>query len=194
MSKEPFANLLTQGMVLNEIFFRKPADGPHCLFQSARREIKTDERGQRVGAVLKSDGQPVESGGIGTMSKSKNNGIDPQSIIDQYGADTARLFMMFASPPEQTLEWSDSGVEGSFRFLKRVWKIVYEHVAQGAAATYNGAELPADLKAVRFAIHTTLQKVTDDYGRRQQFNTAIAAVMELMNLLSKYGNKNADCP
>ncbi|MGB9150069.1 MAG: leucine--tRNA ligase, partial [Burkholderiales bacterium] len=108
--QEPFANLLTQGMVLNEIFFRKPAAGRIAYFNPADIEIKTDERGQRIGAVLKSDGQPVESGGIGTMSKSKNNGIDPQAIIDQFGADTARLFMMFASPPEQTLEWSDTGV------------------------------------------------------------------------------------
>jgi leucyl-tRNA synthetase len=188
--KEPFANLLTQGMVLNEIFFRKPAAGRIVYFNPLDVEIKTDERGQRIGAVLKSDGQPVESGGIGTMSKSKNNGIDPQSIIDQYGADTARLFMMFASPPEQTLEWSDSGVEGSFRFLKRVWKLVYEHVVQGVAVAFNSGDLPAELKAIRFAMHTTLQKVSDDYGRRQQFNTAIAAVMELMNLLSKMQTKS----
>ncbi len=187
--KEPFANLLTQGMVLNEIFFRKPAAGRMVYFNPLDVEIKTDEHGKRVGAVLKSDGQPVESGGIGTMSKSKNNGIDPQSIIDQYGADTARLFMMFASPPGQTLEWSDSGVEGSFRFLKRVWRLVYEHVAQDAVVAYNGGDLPAELKALRFAIHTTLQRVSDDYGRRQQFNTAIAAVMELMNLLGKTETK-----
>jgi leucyl-tRNA synthetase len=183
--KEPFANLLTQGMVLNEIFFRKPAAGRIAYFNPLDVEIKTDERGQRIGAVLKSDGQPVESGGIGTMSKSKNNGIDPQSIIDEFGADTARLFMMFASPPEQTLEWSDSGVEGSFRFLKRVWKLVFEHMSQGAVAAYSSGDLSAELKAVRFALHSTVQKVTDDYGRRQQFNTAIAAVMELMNLLGK---------
>jgi leucyl-tRNA synthetase len=189
--KEPFANLLTQGMVLNEIFFRKPAAGRIVYFNPLDVEIKTDENSKRIGAVLKADGQPVESGGIGTMSKSKNNGIDPQSIIDQYGADTARLFMMFASPPEQTLEWSDSGVEGSFRFLKRVWKLVYEHVAQGRAVAYSGGDLSAELKAIRFAIHTTLQRVSDDYGRRQQFNTAIAAVMELMNLLSKADTKTA---
>ncbi len=183
--KEPFANLLTQGMVLNEVFFRKPAEGRVVYFNPLDVEIKTDEQGKCIGGVLKFDGQPVEYGGIVTMSKSKNNGIDPQSIIDQFGADTARLFMMFASPPEQTLEWSDTGVEGSFRFLKRVWKLVYEHVAQGVTTAYGKAELAADLKAVRFAIHTTMQKVSDDYGRRQQFNTAIAAVMELMNLLGK---------
>ncbi|MGB8855716.1 MAG: leucine--tRNA ligase [Burkholderiales bacterium] len=187
--QEPFANLLTQGMVLNEIFFRKPAAGRIAYFNPADIEIKTDERGQRIGAVLKSDGQPVESGGIGTMSKSKNNGIDPQAIIDQFGADTARLFMMFASPPEQTLEWSDTGVEGSFRFLKRLWRMVHEHVTQGASHAFNAGDLPSDLKAVRFALHMTLQKVTDDYGRRQQFNTAIAAVMELMNLLGKVDAK-----
>ncbi|MGB9149611.1 MAG: class I tRNA ligase family protein, partial [Burkholderiales bacterium] len=121
--------------------------------------------------------------------KSKNNGIDPQAIIDQFGADTARLFMMFASPPEQTLEWSDTGVEGSFRFLKRLWRMVHEHVTQGASHAFNAGDLPSDLKAVRFALHMTLQKVTDDYGRRQQFNTAIAAVMELMNLLGKVDAK-----
>jgi leucyl-tRNA synthetase len=187
--KEPFANLLTQGMVLNEIFFRKPAAGRIVYFNPLDVEIKTDERGQRIGAILKSDGQPVESGGIGTMSKSKNNGIDPQSIIDQYGADTARLFMMFASPPEQTLEWSDSGVEGSFRFLKRLWRIVYEHVSQGVVPAYSGGELSNSMKELRRNLHNTIQKVSDDYGRRQQFNTPVAAVMELLNQLSKYHNQ-----
>ena len=139
--------------------------------------------------MLREDGQPVESGGIGTMSKSKNNGVDPQMLVEQYGADTARLFMMFASPPEQTLEWADAGVEGSFRFLKRLWKQVYEHVQAGvlpappvpAAAT----ELGPELKSLRFQLHQTIAKVGDDLGRRHTFNTAIAAVMELMNALGK---------
>ncbi len=119
------------------------------------------------------------------MSKSKGNTVDPQGLIDQYGADTARLFMMFAAPPEQSLEWSDAGVEGAFRFLKRLWKAVQEHVAQGVVPAYTGGELSAEWKAIRFQLHQTIQKVTDDYGRRQTFNTVIAAIMELMNALGK---------
>jgi leucyl-tRNA synthetase len=119
------------------------------------------------------------------MSKSKGNTVDPQALIDQYGADTARLFMMFAAPPEQSLEWSDAGVEGAFRFLKRLWKAVHDHVEKGVVTAYGGGNLTAELKALRFQLHSTIQKVSDDYGRRQQFNTAIAAVMELMNALAK---------
>ncbi|MFA7239600.1 MAG: leucine--tRNA ligase [Sulfuricellaceae bacterium] len=125
------------------------------------------------------------------MSKSKGNTVDPQALIDQFGADTARLFMMFAAPPEQSLEWSDAGVEGAFRFLKRLWRAVHEHVEQGVVAACTGGALPAELKALRFQIHATIQRVTDDYGRRQQFNTAIAAVMELMNSLAKMGDHSA---
>ena len=118
--------LLTQGMVLNEIWFRKPASGRIVYYNPA--DVEATGEGERKTGVLKSDGQPVEYGGIGTMSKSRRNGVDPQELIDRYGADTARLFMMFAAPPEQTLEWSDEGVEGAFRFMKRLWKIVHEHV------------------------------------------------------------------
>ncbi|MDP2784135.1 MAG: class I tRNA ligase family protein, partial [Sulfurimicrobium sp.] len=146
------------------------------------------------------------------MSKSKGNTVDPQALIDQYGADTARLFMMFAAPPEQSLEWSDAGVEGAFRFLKRLWKAVHEHVEAGVVAAYpspqhspgerggNGSplspgeglgvreDLSPEFKLLRFQLHATIQKVSDDYGRRQQFNTAIAAVMELMNALAKFND------
>ncbi|GAO35998.1 leucyl-tRNA synthetase [Sulfuricella sp. T08] len=122
------------------------------------------------------------------MSKSKGNTVDPQALIDQYGADTARLFMMFAAPPEQSLEWSDAGVEGAFRFLKRLWKAVHDHVEKGVVEGYKSGNLSAELKALRFLLHSTIQKVSDDYGRRQQFNTAIAAVMELMNALVKSGD------
>jgi leucyl-tRNA synthetase len=184
--KEPFMRLLTQGMVLNEIFFRKPASGRIQYFNPADVDLTYDEKGQRTGALLKSDGQPVESGGIGTMSKSKNNGIDPQALIDQYGADTARLFTMFAAPPEMTLEWSDEGVAGANRFLKRAWKLVAEHVQAGLPA---GRELTALAPAqtdMRRLTHQTLAKVTDDIGRRRTFNTAIAAVMELANALGKF--------
>ena len=119
------------------------------------------------------------------MSKSKNNGIDPQQVIDQYGADTVRLFTMFAAPPEQTLEWVDSGVEGANRFLRRVWKLVTEHVEKGTAAALDVNALNKGQQALRREIHKTISKVSDDLGRRQTFNTAIAAVMELLNHLQK---------
>ncbi|MEP6877702.1 MAG: class I tRNA ligase family protein, partial [Nitrosospira sp.] len=184
---EPFANLLTQGMVLNEIAFRKTETGRVIYFNPADVDIQTDEQGKRIGALLRADGQPVESGGIGTMSKSRNNGVDPQKLVEQYGADTARLFMMFASPPEQTLEWADNGMDGAFRFLKRLWKQVYEHVQQDvpAADPVQGNDVDGELKALRFQLHQTIAKVSDDLGRRHTFNTAIAAVMELMNALGK---------
>ncbi|MEW6332060.1 MAG: leucine--tRNA ligase [Pseudomonadota bacterium] len=188
---EPFMRLLTQGMVLNEIFFRKPASGRIQYFNPAEVEIKTDDKGGRLGAVLKSDGQPVESGGIGTMSKSKNNGVDPQSLIEQYGADTARLFMMFAAPPEMTLEWSDEGVAGASRFLRRLWKLVHDHVRQGPAPKIDFTALPEAAKDLRRQTHQTLAKVTDDIGRRRTFNTAIASVMELLNAVSKFDDASA---
>ncbi|NOT65261.1 MAG: leucine--tRNA ligase [Methylotenera sp.] len=119
------------------------------------------------------------------MSKSKGNTVDPQELIDTYGADTARLFMMFAAPPEQSLEWADSGVEGANRFLRRLWKAVYEHVELGVVAAYTQGELSADLKAIRLQLHSTIEKVGDDYGRRHSFNTAISSVMEMMNALAK---------
>lgn len=186
---EPFANLLTQGMVLNEIFFRKTASGRLQYFNPTEVDIQHDADGKRMEAVLRADGQPVESAGIGTMSKSKNNGIDPQEIIEQYGADTARLFMMFASPPTQTLEWSDAGVEGAYRFLKRLWRLVYQHKQQGegklaAADMVASQEYSAELRDLRYQLHQTIAKVTDDLERRHTFNTAIAAVMELMNKLA----------
>ena len=120
---EPFKNLLTQGMVLNEIFYRKAATGRISYFNPTEIDIEVDAQGKRTKMILRADNLPVESGGIGTMSKSKNNGVDPQELVDSYGADTARLFMMFASPPTQTLEWSESGVEGSYRFLSGNWKV-----------------------------------------------------------------------
>ena len=119
------------------------------------------------------------------MSKSKGNTVDPQALIDTYGADTARLFMMFAAPPEQSLEWADSGVEGANRFLRRLWKAVYDHVELGQIAAYTQGELTAELKAIRLQLHLTIEKVADDYGRRHSFNTAISSVMELMNALAK---------
>jgi len=183
---EPFANLLTQGMVLNHIFFRKGEKGGITYFAPDEVELLYGADGKVSGATHLKDGQPVEYGGIGTMSKSKKNGVDPQSLIETYGADTARLFMMFASPPEQTLEWSDAGVEGAFRFLKRVWKLGFDHVSAGLVAACTSSEgLAAAQKDLRRKLHQTIGKVADDYGRRKQFNTAVAAVMELLNAYEK---------
>ena len=186
---EPFKQLLTQGMVLAATYYRESADGKKTWFNPADVTVQTDEKGRPVSAVLDADGQPVIIGGVEKMSKSKNNGVDPQQIIDAYGADTARLFMMFASPPEQSLEWSDAGVEGAHRFLRRLWRTVYEFVQNGGsgASKFSGSQetLSGSLKDLRFKLHSTIAKVTDDYDRRQQFNTAIAAVMELLNQYDK---------
>jgi len=188
---EPFTNLLTQGMVLNEIYFRKPAAGRIQYFNPTEIDWQSDDKGQRTNPTLKADGQPVEFGGIGTMSKSKNNGVDPQKLVEEFGADTARLFTMFAAPPEQTLEWSDEGVQGAHRFMKRLWRAVYEHVRLGQVSdALNAAELSVAQKDLRRAVHQTLAKVTDDIQRRRVFNTAIAAVMELMNTLAKFNDSS----
>ncbi|MEA3160322.1 MAG: leucyl-tRNA synthetase [Gammaproteobacteria bacterium] len=184
--KEPFARLFTQGMVLNEVFFRKSDSGRVQYYNPADVTVTDDPGRQRRVAVLRTDGKEVESGGVVTMSKSKNNGVDPQALVDEFGADTARLFMMFAAPPEQTLEWSDEGVQGAFRFIKRLWKAVYDHVSRGPAAPLDKAALTEKQRAVRRQSHQTLAKVTDDIGRRRTFNTAIAAVMELLNALAKF--------
>ncbi len=176
---EPFTRLLTQGMVLNEIFYRKEAGGRITYYNPADVELRHDDKGQRTGAVLRSDGKPVESDGIGTMSKSKNNGVDPQDLIEKYGADTARLFMMFASPPEQTLEWSDSGVEGSFRFLKRVWNYASRFEKRGGPAAS-----PELLRATRFEIHSVLKQANHDI-EKHQFNTVASAAMKILNALDR---------
>ncbi|MDR1276577.1 MAG: leucine--tRNA ligase, partial [Candidatus Accumulibacter sp.] len=161
---EPFANLLTQGMVLAPTFYRENAEGKKDWVNPADVEISSDERGRPVAARLRADGQPVFIGGVEKMSKSKNNGVDPQALIDQYGADTARLFIMFASPPDQSLEWSDAGVEGAYRFLKRLWRIVFEHVSAGVVPVFSGGELSPDLKNFRRQLHQTINKTADDYG------------------------------
>ncbi|MDH2915410.1 MAG: leucine--tRNA ligase, partial [Gallionella sp.] len=183
---EPFVNLLTQGMVVAPTFYRELDGGKKQWINPADVDVEVDTKARPLGAKLKSDGLPVIIGGTEKMSKSKNNGVDPQAIIDAYGADTARLFMMFAAPPDQQLEWSDAGVEGAFRFLKRVWKAVHEHVEKGMVEVYSSGELSAKAKALRLQLHQTIQKIDDDYGRRKTFNTAIAATMELLNALGKF--------
>ncbi|QJR09113.1 Leucine--tRNA ligase [Usitatibacter rugosus] len=187
---EPFQNLLTQGMVLNHIYSRRGAKGGIEYFAPEEITPVFDKEGKTiVGATLKSDGKPVEYEGIGTMSKSKRNGVDPQDMIEKYGADTARFYVMQANPPTDTMLWSDDSVDGSFRFLRSLWKMVHDHVAAGVVPRFflsleagYEAGLNKELKDLRFKLHKTIDKVGDDYGRRMQFNTAIAAIRELLNL------------
>jgi leucyl-tRNA synthetase len=180
---EPFVNLLTQGMVLNETYYREDASSKKTWFNPADVELTFDDKGRPVSAILKSDGKPVEIGGTEKMSKSKNNGIDPQAQIDQYGADTARLFTMFASPPEQTLEWSGAGVEGANRFLRRVWAYAYAQASRVSADNKADlANLPESHKTLRREIHKILQQADNDY-KRIQYNTVVSAAMKMLNTL-----------
>ena len=183
---EPFARLLTQGMVLAETYYREDEQGRLKWFNPADVEVKRDGKGGIVSATLKSDGEPVEPGGIEKMAKSKNNGVDPQELVDQYGADTVRLFSMFAAPPEQSLEWSDAGVEGGWRFIKRLWSAVSAHVADGVHPGARPGPLEGDAANLRCQLHETIAKVGDDMGRRYTFNTAIAAIMEFCNQLLRF--------
>jgi leucyl-tRNA synthetase len=185
-SDEPATNLLCQGMVIAETFYRDNADGSREWINPADVEIQRDERARVVGALLKADGQPVKIGATEKMSKSKNNGVDPQSMVGKYGADTVRLFSMFAAPPDQSLEWNEAGVEGMARFLRRFWREVVSHVQQGPAPALDPAALDARQKTLRRQVHEAIQKVSDDIGRRYSFNTAIAALMELLNAVAKF--------
>lgn len=184
---EPYKKLLCQGMVLAETYYREADNGAQEWIAPSDVTVERDEKGQVVTAISKTDGEAVISAGMSKMSKSKNNGIDPQEVINKYGADTVRLFIMFTSPPEQTLEWSDAGVEGAHRFVKRVYKIVHDftEASNGEVPTSQDLKLNSSQKKLRRELHKTITKVTDDIGRRNTFNTAIAAIMELMNHLSK---------
>jgi len=183
---EPFKRLLTQGMVLAEGFYKTTAEGGREWIAPKDVQIERDAKGAATGAKLKATGETLVSVGLGTMSKSKNNGVVPEEIIASHGADAARLFMMFTAPPEQTLEWTDAGIDGSARFLRRVWKLVYEHTARGAAPALDVAQLNPAQKDLRRKLHDALAKISDDFGRRNNFNTAIAACMELVNALGKF--------
>lgn len=188
---EPFANLLTQGMVLADTFYREAESGKRTWFNPADIHLEKDDKGRVLSATYAADGEPVIVGGQEKMSKSKNNGIDPQSIVEQYGADTARVFMMFAAPPDQSLEWSDAGVEGANRFLKRVWRLVVGFLAQGnTTSTIDTAKLSTTAQDLRRKTHETIAKVGDDIERRYAFNTAIAAMMELLNANNKFEIKD----
>ncbi|QWE30965.1 leucine--tRNA ligase [Polynucleobacter sp. Adler-ghost] len=195
---EPFQNLLTQGMVLNETYYSEEASGKKTWLNPLDVELELDDKGRPQSAKLKGDtaGTPVIIGGVEKMSKSKNNGVDPQALIDQYGADTARLFVMFAAPPEQQLEWSSAGVEGASRFLRRAW--MYSS-SQADAIRAADAVLPSDLndaeKELRREVHTILKQANFDYQRRQ-YNTVVSAAMKMLNVLEpvKLGDKTAVRP
>ncbi|MGL5162141.1 MAG: leucine--tRNA ligase, partial [Plesiomonas shigelloides] len=184
-SDEPAKRLLCQGMVLADAFYYTGSNGERIWVSPTDAIItERDDKG-RILKAQDQDGHELVYSGMSKMSKSKNNGIDPQEMVEKYGADTVRLFMMFASPAEMTLEWQESGVEGANRFLKRLWRLAFEHLAQGPVSALDVAALNADQKALRRDLHKTIAKVSDDIGRRQTFNTAIAAVMELMNKLTR---------
>jgi len=193
-SNEPFKSLLCQGMVLAESFYKDNGGRKQWLYAS-EVTVERDAKGKTLKAVETATGEEAISGGITKMSKSKNNGVDPQTAIDKHGADTVRLFTMFAAPPEQTLEWSDDGVSGAHRFLRKLWTMVHSHLDQAAAggkpAQLNPESFTASHKDLRRKTHETINKVNDDYGRRNTFNTAIAAVMELLNEVAKHGDKDA---
>jgi len=185
---EPFKKLLCQGMVLAETYYREADNGAQEWIAPSDVDVERDDKGAITKAISKIDGEAVLSAGMSKMSKSKNNGIDPQEVINKYGADTVRLFIMFTSPPEQTLEWSDAGVEGAHRFVKRVYKLVHDFTEANAGAdlpSITELSLSSEQKKLRRELHKTIEKVSDDVGRRNTFNTAIAAIMELMNHLSK---------
>ncbi|MBP6383681.1 MAG: leucine--tRNA ligase, partial [Aeromonas sp.] len=190
-SDEPFKRLLCQGMVLADAFYYKDEKGGNVWVSPTDVKVERDDKG-RITKAIDLEGREVIHSGMTKMSKSKNNGIDPQLMVERYGADTVRLFMMFASPAEMTLEWSDSGVEGAQRFLRRLWRLTFEHVSAGVVPALDLAALTSEQKAVRRELHKTIAKVSDDVGRRQTFNTAIAAIMELMNNLAKLGTDEQD--
>ncbi len=195
---EPFSKLLTQGMVLNHIYSRRTAKGGKDYFWPHDVEHVLDETGKVVGARLKNEadsadgrlpvGTPIDYEGVGTMSKSKNNGVDPQDLIERYGADTARLYTMFTAPPEATLEWNDSAVEGSYRFLRRVWHFAVKHQAALKAATagdFSQASLRVQAKDLRREVHVVLKQVSFDY-ERMQYNTVVSGCMKLLNALEDF--------
>ena len=183
-SDEPAQKLLCQGMVLADAFYYTSPTNERIWVSPTQVALERDEKGRIIKAT-DPEGRELVHTGMTKMSKSKNNGIDPQEMVEKYGADTVRLFMMFASPAEMTLEWQESGVEGAKRFLGRVWNLVYEYSQNPAKTALDVTALSADQKALRRDVHKTIAKVSDDIGRRQTFNTAIAAVMELMNKLTR---------
>ncbi len=190
-NSEPFTKLLTQGMVVAETYYRDDSDGGKSWFNPAEVVTEQNDKGRVINAKLAADNQPVIIGGIEKMSKSKNNGVDPQSLVDRFGADTVRLYTMFTSPPDQSLEWSDEGVEGANRFLRRLWTLAYNQQARLAAAGDDLDRLGDDQKTARREIHAALKQACFDYDR-QQFNTVVSAAMKITNTLYKLGDSPAD--
>ena len=197
---EPFTRLLTQGMVLNHIYSRKGEKGGIEYFWPHEVDDVHDASGKVIGATLKEAkgqlpaGTPITYEGVGTMSKSKNNGVDPQDLIERYGADTARLYTMFTAPPEATLEWNDSAVEGSYRFLRRVWQLAHRHHRALGAATASvpgGVALRAPAKALRRELHLLLRQVSYDY-ERMQYNTVVSGCMKLLNALDDFASDDSE--
>jgi len=188
---EPFSKLLTQGMVVAETYYRESADGARSWYNPAEVVTRRDDKGGILSATLESDGQPVQIGGVEKMSKSKNNGVDPQSLVDRFGADTVRLYTMFTSPPDQSLEWSDEGVEGANRFIRRIWALACNNEQRIREAGEPPEELDDTRKAARREVHAALQQACFDYDR-QQFNTVVSASMKITNALYKLGQEAAD--
>jgi leucyl-tRNA synthetase len=183
---EPFTRLMTQGMLLNHAYFRRTEKGGIDYFAPEEVEPEHDASGRIIGGTLRSDGQSVEYEGISTMSKSKKNGVDPNDLIAKYGADTARLFVMFAGPPEDSALWSDDAVDGAYRFLKRLWAYAQEHAAavahEPAALDWTGA--PPELREIRRELHLHLKQADDDY-KRVKYNTVVSAGMKMLNALER---------
>ncbi|MCU7873248.1 MAG: leucine--tRNA ligase [Candidatus Thiodiazotropha sp. (ex Lucinoma borealis)] len=190
-SNEPFTRLLTQGMVVADTYYRDQPDGSKHWYNPAEVEVACDEKGRPLTAHLLEDDQPVVIGGIEKMSKSKNNGIDPQTLIDRYGADTVRLYTMFTSPPDQSLEWNDESVEGSHRFLKRLWTLAETNHARFSALLKDPVDLAEPQKIARRELHELLKKALYDY-ERQRFNNVVSASMGMINILYKLGETAAD--
>jgi leucyl-tRNA synthetase len=202
---EPFTKLLTQGMVLNHIYSRKADKGGIEYFWPTEVEDIQDATGKVIGAKLKEAKGDLPAGtlityeGVGTMSKSKNNGVDPQDLIEKYGADTARLYTMFTAPPEATLEWNDAAVEGSYRFLRRVWNFGAKLSATGNVATpadsagtaLTGLNLSKEAKSLRLEIHTVFKQIDYDY-QRMQYNTVVSGAMKLLNALENFNDDSSD--
>jgi leucyl-tRNA synthetase len=194
-SDEPFKRLLCQGMVLSNAFYSKAENGKEIWHSLDSIDIERDDKGRIIGGIVIETNERVEYAGMIKMSKSKNNGIDPQKVIDVYGADTIRLYTMFAAPPEQDLEWIESGVEGANRFLRRLWRLANDFVENQLKKTHAPLELkPSELskaqKELRKEIHSKIDSITDDVARRQTFNTAVAKMMELLNALQKFELKD----
>jgi leucyl-tRNA synthetase len=179
---EPFTRLMTQGMLLNHIYFRRGAKGGVDYIAPVDVEVRYDADGKMSGAVHKQDGQPVEYGGVGKMGKTEQNGVDPQMLIDRYGADTARLYVMFAGPPQDSAIWSDTGVDGASRFLRRLWAFAQSHLAMGTAAGFDYRDADASVLAARRELHMTLKQANDDY-ERIHYNTVVSAGMIMLNTL-----------